>query len=334
MGKKHALVFLLALAVSGSALAADPVAPAVPASQPAAQTIKVKNVKELIAAIGSNRVIELAPGDYDLSEIEHKATRNLRWGADPNNGDDNSLVIRHVENLTLQCAGDKAARITTPDAAVTVLTFVDATNLTLRNLELVHDVQGDCSAGVIALNDVHTVGIEKCTLSGSGSEGITAAEVDGLTFKNSIITHCSSTILTVTEMTHATFVDSSFKDNKVTDTPLTFNKSSAVSFTHCTFQSNKPEDANDIPEAFISADDESKIEITNCELNDNTGTDLLTGDGTITTKDCTTKDNAFTFDPSEKHVPKNVPDPFGPGFHPGMGRGAAMGGVVIPAPPP
>ena len=66
----------------------------------------------------------------------------------------------------------------------------------------------------------------------------------------------------------------------------------------------------------------------------NTGTDLLTGDGTITTKDCTTKDNAFTFDPSEKHVPKNVPDPFGPGFHPGMGRGAAMGGVVIPAPPP
>lgn len=65
----------------------------------AATTIDVANVQELVAQIGSHRELRLAPGTYDLSEVEQPA---VQTGSRIYNG---GLLIYEVQDLTLVGSG-------------------------------------------------------------------------------------------------------------------------------------------------------------------------------------------------------------------------------------
>jgi uncharacterized protein YjbI with pentapeptide repeats len=157
---------------------------------------------------------------------------------------------------------------------------------------------------VLNVFDSRDFTIDKCTLSGCGTEGICAAEVDGLTVKGSTITHCSQDILSAAELSNAQFIDSKLTGNTLQTAAFSLTKSPSVSFSNCTITDNKAPPQGQV-DCFVSLDDdESKISFTGCTITGNSGPDFAVGDGQLTTKDCTVKDNSFAFEPGEKPKPK------------------------------
>ncbi len=108
------------------------------------RTVRVSTVEDLLAAIGSNTVIELEPGTYDLTGYLSKL-----WAEDSQSSkrvhhsfgylrgsyDQPELVIWPVVNLTIRCADEtQRASIYSTYEHANVLTFAHSENITLSNL--------------------------------------------------------------------------------------------------------------------------------------------------------------------------------------------------------
>ena len=109
--------------------------------------VRVSNVEDLLAAIGSNTVINLEPGTYDLTEYLSKL-----WAEDSQSSkrvhhsfgylrgsyDEPELVIWPVVNLTIRGASDHPGDtfITTGFEHANLLTFSHCQNITLSHLSI------------------------------------------------------------------------------------------------------------------------------------------------------------------------------------------------------
>lgn len=84
------------------------------------QTIRVSNESEFIQAIGSNRIIELAPGTYYLSECYEQKNDKITWQKEY---DGYQLTIQNVQNLTIVGRGDERVKIYNVSTAAYVFRF-------------------------------------------------------------------------------------------------------------------------------------------------------------------------------------------------------------------
>ena len=178
------------MAAGPAAKAAGPEAAAVPAEDNA---IHVTNVDELLAAIAPDSVIELAAGMYDLSTASD-------YGSDTHssyyswNGvyDGFELVLQNVENLTLRGAGIGETTIAAVPRYANVIRFVSCQNLTVSDLTAGHTTEpGECSGGVLRLEDCRNTNIASSGLYGCGTIGIDALNCNNLTVTASRIYECS-----------------------------------------------------------------------------------------------------------------------------------------------
>ncbi|MBL8967005.1 MAG: right-handed parallel beta-helix repeat-containing protein [Spirochaetaceae bacterium] len=151
----------------------------------AQQVIRVKSVAEFIRAIGPRRVIQLAPGVYDLSKGAATRTKNVTW--DRSSGDPEP-VIEGVEDLTIDAAG---AELVASSPYARVLAFKDSSLVTLRGARLLHRVSEPCMAGVLALAGCSDFRIEECELLGSGAVGIEIEASSGISLSGGAIRDCS-----------------------------------------------------------------------------------------------------------------------------------------------
>ena len=92
---------------------------------PPPQTVKVSSVQELAEALGHDRAIELAPGEYNLGRLERRTRRHLVWGDPDSTYDKTTPVIRGLRNLTLRGTGGKRVRLVTDCANSWVLKLED-----------------------------------------------------------------------------------------------------------------------------------------------------------------------------------------------------------------
>jgi len=153
--------------------------------------IKVSNVDELIAAIGSDRVISLESGEYELSAAEGYGTASgENWYWNPCY-DGFEFVIHDVENLEFM--GQEGAEIVTRPRYANVLSLVQSNNVSLVEVTLGHTVEdGFCTGGVVSLDSCSDISFHGAKLYGCGTVGIFAENCENLYAVGCEIYDCSN----------------------------------------------------------------------------------------------------------------------------------------------
>ena len=155
--------------------------------------IRVRNVDELLSAIGSDRLIELSEGDYCLTEARsygRDSYSSLWYWQDSYDG--YQLVITGVRNLCLTGAGAGRCSIVTDPRYANVLRFEDCIGLDISGLTLGHTPgEGFCSGGVLDFFRCEDVSVSECELYGCGTYGITASECAALSATGCSIHDCT-----------------------------------------------------------------------------------------------------------------------------------------------
>lgn len=137
--------------------------------------VQVSNVAELVDAIAPYTTIGLAPGTYNLSDLDETEITNPYVTASEA-FDGNEYIISGISALTLcpESEGDAVSIVVEPRYAC-VLTFSGCADVALYDLTVGHTKEeGYCTGAV--LNFVNTLGatVEGCDLYGCGTYGITA----------------------------------------------------------------------------------------------------------------------------------------------------------------
>lgn len=203
------------------------------------EEIVVKSVDEFIKAIGSNRKIVLKPGVYNLSKVanRHTENKNIAW-VEVNDGV--QLRIINVSNLTIIGEGVVPAEIVAEPRFAEVLEFMDCQYITLNNLKVGHTVtieEYDCNAGVLFFNNCKNINIDKCTLYGCGSMGITAYYTSSLKMENSIIEKCNLRIMSLAVCKDFTFTNCKFRESTHLDMFNLFYSDNII-FNGCEIRDN------------------------------------------------------------------------------------------------
>ncbi len=191
------LLPILALAF----LAAGPAAGRAGAA-PDTRTVRVATVDELLTAIAPDTVIELAPGDYDLSTaLDYGNETEGGWyswlrAIDWNEGQAvfawAELQLRNVNNLTIRASGAGETRILAVPRFANVLYLENCRNVTLEGLLIGHtQMPGECSGGVVRLIACEDVAINACGLFGCGTIGVQALDCARVAITDSRIYECS-----------------------------------------------------------------------------------------------------------------------------------------------
>ena len=175
--------------------------------------IKVTNVDELIAAIGSDRIISLEPGEYELSAAEDFGTASGEsWYWNPCH-DGFELVIHDVENLEFM--GQEGAEIVTRPRYANVMSLVSCSNVSLVTVTLGHTVEdGFCTGGVVQLDSCTGVSFHGAKLYGCGTVGIYAQNCNDVYAVGCEIYDCSNYGVSAVSCKNVVIEQSRFHSNR------------------------------------------------------------------------------------------------------------------------
>lgn len=152
---------------------------------------EVSTADELIAAIGSHRVICLSK-DIDLSTATNYGigySDCWRW---EQTYDGAQLIIFSVKDLTLMAKQAGVTLLTSPRSAA-VLTFSDCRDIKVEGLSAGHTEmpEYDCSGAVLVFDNCMDIEVEDCALFGCGTVGVEAYSSCELEIEDTEIFDCS-----------------------------------------------------------------------------------------------------------------------------------------------
>ncbi len=233
----------LRLALAGLLLAAVMMMPS--DVYAAKRTVLVNNVYDMMAALGDDTEIVLAPGRYNLStwkkgnaaaSVIKKMEYNLYSPAGLYDMYD--MEICGYKNLTIRGRDVAAitAEIVIEEPYDTVLNFTNCKNLTLANISVGHSVEkGTCSGAVLGFKDSSYVDIKNADLYGCGTYGYEAHRSDNINVYDSVIRECTYGLVSAYECTNLRFLRTTFKDTK-TNLSLFWMRNSQLDLKDCTFR--------------------------------------------------------------------------------------------------
>ncbi|MBR0353087.1 MAG: right-handed parallel beta-helix repeat-containing protein [Oscillospiraceae bacterium] len=165
-----------------------------PADDPNAAVIKVSTVDEFLAAIGPDTIIELAEGTYDLSTAKDYAAsagKYYSWNDIYDEGGE--LEIHNAHNLTIRGEGAGKTVIAAVPRYANVIRFANCTDLRVSDLTAGHtQAPGYCSGGVLLFDYCNTAAVDKCSLYGCGTVGVTASNSTDVKVSSTEIYECSN----------------------------------------------------------------------------------------------------------------------------------------------
>lgn len=170
-------------------------AEAAPLTEQQSQAIPltVGSAEELLRAIGSNRYIQLKPGDYTLPDV---------WSGEHVRIEAGECFITGVDNLMLVGQGDLPPVIRANSYGY-ALHFESGSNLRIENVSIGH-ISTYCRGGVVGLKDMQSVVFDRCIFYGCGYWGIDAVNSKDLKLYRSVVSDCDTTAL---ELYNAEYVD-------------------------------------------------------------------------------------------------------------------------------
>ena len=247
--------------LTGCGIAAGPFSAKASEAQAAAPnveggTVKVKTVDELLAAIAPNTVIELAEGVYDLSTAKNYAQESgsnyYSWNRSVGDGTNSAeLVIHDVEGLTIRGAGIGKTTVSAVPRYANVINFRSCKNLTVYNLTAGHTKEpGDCTGGVLLMQNCSDAKIDSCGLYGCGTIGVKGDGCEKLNVTNCDVYECSVGAVAV-------------KDCK------------EVLISGCDVHDHGTKDVNHSAYRLFDADHGTGFTVYNCKIHDNKAGGLL-----------------------------------------------------------
>lgn len=217
---------------------------ATPSMRDPRPVIRVKNDDEFLRAIGSDRVIILAPGTYRFPcaprrNITEHVSRNLG-----NRSEVWDIVLHDLQNMTIIGSGPGKTRILQSDPYLWVFCMRKVSNVELANLEMGHppELRGYCSGGVLSVERATDVTIRDCILYGCGTVGLRIENVENLAFVHSTIRECTYGLVEGLRCRNMRFSDSAFLESGKFDL-IEFRECADVSFLNCRFEGNFTADA-------------------------------------------------------------------------------------------
>ena len=201
---------------------------------PVRPRMQVHTQRQLIAAIGSDRTIELVGGPFVLTgsdddgELPANPAVEFR---DPQPVP--FLVIKGVRNLRLCTIGGPVRVLGRSPADV--LRCEGCSDVTFEGLVLGHDtgVAHYCTAPVLTLKDCKNVVVRDCELFGCGTEGIVAEQVEGFRMERGQIHTCSNGVAYFTRCKGITLVGALFRDSGANDSAFAFSECEQAAFFDC-----------------------------------------------------------------------------------------------------
>ncbi|MDX9958557.1 MAG: right-handed parallel beta-helix repeat-containing protein [Spirochaetia bacterium] len=199
----------------------------------AQQVHRVTTVAEFVQALGPDRVVELAPGRYILSDGYGIDNPAVRWV--PVDGG-MELQIADSSGLTIRGQG---AELVADTPYARTLGFHRGTGLVLEGLTLGHKVSGPCSAGVLGFSGMQDVRVVDCDLYGSGSIGIEISDSLGVEVSGGTIRECTAGAVWIEDSDSVFFDEVSIVRNEGSWPLLGVYGSNAVYFSGCSFSDNQ-----------------------------------------------------------------------------------------------
>lgn len=236
--------------------------------------IKVNNVEEFLAAIGSDRTIQLTQEVYDFSDYTHLGDSHYFF-QDVYDGQE--LVIQNVSNMVIRSFDEnKKAELITKPTYGNVIVFQDCKNVRLQDLVAGHGAfKGSCTGGVFKFERCFNVEIAGADLYGSGIEGLTGSEVSGLICENVTIRSCTYGIMSFANSRDLTFRRCMFRENQEFDL-VNIDDCEGLKFEECSFLYNRTENRfGDYSIFRVSAG--SKVRLSRCIFSGNNTGHLANG---------------------------------------------------------
>jgi uncharacterized protein (TIGR02145 family) len=227
-------------------------------------TKTVLSAREFRAALGSNTVIELMPGVYNISEwdpndedSEGGAPLNLPKGVSWTEENGEGLTLTGISNLTIRgvTGSGEWPKIIVDPRNVYVLRFVNCSDIVIESLTAGHSEGGYCGGGVFEFKESSRITVNATAMYGSGTEGLTLRNVSEMKVTNSKIYECTEAIFSV-------------------------DGGGKVAFENCLFIRNRGYHL-----VYVAGDGAQHLSITDCEFRDNWNEDgsggmfFLTGEG-------------------------------------------------------
>ncbi|MCL2029152.1 MAG: right-handed parallel beta-helix repeat-containing protein [Deltaproteobacteria bacterium] len=225
-------------------------------------TIRVSDSREFLEALGSDRVIEMAPGIYNLSEWDPilnnqpeqappypklgrdgapKLANGVSWSEVFDGGE---LVLDGIKNLTIRgpWAADyddslgREGIVVDPRYAF-VLKFVNCSDIVIEGLIAAHSEGGFCDGGVFGFENSSRITITGTQMFGSGTYGLELRDVSDMKVAESQIYECTYGIMTVRGGENISFERCTFATNREY-TLVGVSGTKNMSFSNCGFFGN------------------------------------------------------------------------------------------------
>lgn len=233
------------------------------------ETIRVSDVDQFIDALGSNRTILLASGNYDLSKAKtygRTAGSSCYW---EEVDDGYTLVLDVLSNLTIAGEdGSENVSIVTRPRCAAVIKLLGCSDVNLQGVTCGHIVLPDsCMGAVLDLYGCRNVQIDGCVLYGCGTMGIYANECWKIKTTNTVIKECSICAIEVANSYDIVFDGCEFHDCEAHDGYSALSLIEAYNTTVLGVY-NTAMYSNHV-DTFVRSSNCHGVELAGCRVNDN-----------------------------------------------------------------
>ena len=165
--------------------------------------VAVTNIDELLAAIAPDTVIQLEAGTYNLTGASDYGINTGSGYYVWNESEDGyELELLGVENLTIRGSGKYVTVLETDPRFANVLRLRDCSNVTLEDFNAGHTkATGECSGGVVNLQNCSGVTMNRMGLYGCGIIGLQADQCREVALTDSDIYQCSVSAMAIQQCT-------------------------------------------------------------------------------------------------------------------------------------
>ena len=260
--------------------------------------VTVSTVQELVEAIQSRTKIILKEGTYNFSELDCDSIKNpnIDWIKDYDGLAE--YTVRNVRNLCLEAEEGARVEISTENSYARALGFEECQEITLRGLICGHEVEpGYCTGSVLYLNQCSHIAIDNCDLYGSGTYGIEAYNIFGLTIEDTEIYECTYGLVWLSAVEVATFTNCSFMTSEQYSM-FSFIGCYSITLDDCKIIGNETKTEYS---PFITCQDSLSVNFENCQFRGNDYQVFLEEGNnpptnTIVFTDCTVEDGKQDLD--------------------------------------
>ena len=194
-----AIIFVAVCLVTSPAKETDE--PAAGDTEPTSNinTVTVQNVNELLAAIAPDTEIRMEAGTYNLSKAsnygDNSGSEYYAWSPC---ADGYQLDLTGVENLTIRGSGKLVTILETEPRYANVIALQNCSNVILEDFTAGHTrEQGECSGGVLYLQECAGVDMNRLGLYGCGTVGLRTQKSSNVALTDGDVYDCSSSAAVV-----------------------------------------------------------------------------------------------------------------------------------------